>query len=1721
MLKRILKIVGISLALILGAGALSVGIYALQGGFADEKIKISKLYFENEENDTSVIRKTIYTLEDITTLIKYEPLNATDKTLQVTIDDQVGVLAKKPDKLIAGEPFELKINKDKYGNNVGGVVYMTIRQGIAEVKLTVLVDVVIPNNVIFFSGNTKDKVTTTGKHFTMGISQQEQSVYLKSTLVNAFSLMSGDQNLKSAQISYDYYDLAGVKKEPTKVIDNIVADRAEDDSYYYKIPITPKWSGSIHITAKMHRTYEIEKDYIDGGFDALETMPYGNDHEKNLYDVKLQNYNAFINKYINYFDTTNESYNFFKTTLKNGQVDLKRAEVADSKKFVFVSCSANIAVSAVNLENITSIAEPKSFKVFDTINYALENNISGLTTRKITTEFDLVLSVDNESVSNIDAEKSNLFGSLEVSPYLYISRLDEDGMEVSLESIELMFPNAEILDVYGIVGNKPVLTKPQEGLVVGYLVKLTKDNEYIKINEKTSASGIKYWETNFNVPLGVDRSPFESPVYALFLEFKVSGINLTTDETIVERDFTRVYIEYDKYEFVNENISKLAFGNLKPKMAINTSLEDSSNNYALGKQPITIDTSGIKNFGTVQYKRVIYFVEKSSNQIEGEGQKIVAVGNYGFKNMSGDSIGFGTDALVGQRIPTYQMNQGQMEYYIQTINASLDPIKVFAVVYLCDRLGRPIDIHGNQIVVDETTSSEMHFIVAVSISEVDPTSITKITIDSFVDNINFYTINASDHVINDYTSYKLSFNKDQYQKRNNIRTFKLDELTFEGDYLVNLQNFLQLKLLKSFDFKLFATNFELNETGGIADVNKIDGYAITYKDFNGNTIEAKYNINVISNKQIALNKMCSAVDFSNNYYLVTKSDDIEVTSVIHRQDSDVSTSNAILIEFNIIANNLDSLTEIFYISNKDTINQPYSNLLTSDTALNRVTYIVNLLEIDDITLEDVQYNELYAQYASGAYDGSLTFKTSKYESGTTTFEEYVLELINSGDIAHSIKTNLTSIDGSVINNNLVDPSQSVYQLPTGVESSARYPDLKSYIDFYTTGNNIDISYTNPQRLMVLEQDLEFTNYNGDNYLYVGSKTYFVDTLWQGKDEITLTIMDKPYIVKVSGEKLTLTLPKDSYFPVKFNQNVAIILGAEFEIKPFDEGKFMINDSEVNGFTFEVKFATQDQSEYLETRNFSVLTANSGKTLGKVNFVQGEADGKIVYMVVTFSIMPTGETNQYHKIVTKIFEYKLLQSEIDIYCVNKVIASVPEYNSDTVPFNIESGKTTAINFNSTNEPPYIIISASDEQSFFNHVKFRIVGVDSGLQFVYENDSLAGINYSYQSEGAGFYRLRIYAPNAYQAKNERIEMTYKYKGETITQYFYLNIQPNVEFERKTGTGINVDIDGNYYIDVDANSQLLGNAIQSGNNVETSGSIDSILATFFDMDNIDKVILTTVNGHAFYNIDSGIFKTLESYGIWDGTKTIRDQIEFGITLVLTDDSELTLTKKFIIKINPIYTVDYSQLLDIDNAHYILNGSTIFDTDNGIKLYIGTNPNSVEHDINKYLAMFSLTLKIGDTDIDVLDGQNVLFENTPLENTKYTLTLITKYPTTNHEKSISIVLGIRGVEGYFSQKGEFETDYPYPSDPSELTKLDENKTISATSGATIELDKYIALFTAIQSEFIDIHLYAVVKVGENYVNAFEATENGSYEIYYATKSDGVYSVKASTGYMLSINIL
>ena len=1274
MVKRIIKILAIVIASCVVVVGGVIGVVALRGGFNEEVINITKLYFGEDE---TAVTKEIRTLEDIVANINFEPKNATNKKIKVEVlGNENGVIGDITE-VEAGKDFTLDVRQDTKGNNIGGVVTVVASQGIAEVKMTVIVDVNIPDNALYFTGEDTGKITTAGKTFTMAISDKTQYVYLKSNLVNAFFLQANNENLKNTDISYVY------KKEDGTTIEESVSSKASIETkynahenvynYYYKVPLVTDQAGKITMTAKMHRTSEIERVFKESNFANLPTLLRNQNNssaDREAATLTLSKYNDFLNKYIKYFDTSSESYAFFKNAiLSDGKITLSSlSQVQESFNYVFVTSTATINVTAIKLEDFSSMTTPREYDVTLTPGDEVLFSVSGQNANNIVNDFGLLIKTDNDEAIGSDAKKDYMFETLAVKPYLYldVNSVPTENLDEGNGLITWTDRQYKYTLVYGFEGHSPITTRPAEDPEVkGYLLLLENQDEYISITQLL-VNEEKHWKLSCNVPMAKDQST--SIFKALYLGFEVSGIGTDTNSMITIEAFTRIYVNYEDLEFTYEDVNNIAINTLDKYMSINTSdidiNENSSyyNQLTVGRytQDITnnITNANVDNLSTATYQNVMYFAETSSNKIDGEYSKIATVGRYNFINYNNANSGstalymYGEEELIGERIATFKLVNNEKRYYLHALNASTTPVKLFAVVYLSDKNGNPIDVNGRRIVVDEEQLGETaNTLVVLRISEITEEGMPSVFIESYVENINFYTksnvnitFNVKDGAVEGGATESLAFEQG-YINRNHLNYLTNENGERASEELLEMvQDFLTIKLLKNNYFSLYITNFDLAKDGSV-NLCENTLTEVTCRDLTGKILNMGYSIYNHSNKQIAFNAMCA--DLS-NYSLYTDSQQVKVfgTPKVMSVDGDWEAGlgmNATMIRFVLHSSKDDNAnTDPKIYLNPENSSIPYSkNLIYSEgdgaqqvEKNNFVIYHTNKLELSDVTLDNSinLQNKLYARYAKvteGVDKGDLVFN---YElDGSSGSGQYALPIVN-GNVAYYAHNNLMSENKA--NVDLVDCSQiGSIDRPAkdDMDGVYFYDSLEAYIAYYTTLPNASaITYTTADSVIALAEDVHFTNVlqeKSTKAINFGTKQFdFVDAGVIGTVDINGYKVD---IELVDSDKniWQMTIPKGTIFPL-VNGNKALIYNEVFEVSTSDYVNYYIKDYVNNALGISGKSIKVDRSATIMLSNGTTVAYDASKYLddtvsaivksglqgdgsASLNFLQGEELGRFV------------------------------------------------------------------------------------------------------------------------------------------------------------------------------------------------------------------------------------------------------------------------------------------------------------------------------------------------------------------------------------------------------------------------------------------------------------------------------------------------------------------------------
>ena len=1785
MFKKILKIVSIVLGGFVVIVGIATGIYALTGGFVHKNVPIISVFFGDDPANTEMkVSQPI--LGDYVCCVNYYPDDATSRLLNVEVHDEVGVIDYCPSQVEAGKDFTIKIKKDSRGNNIGGYVYLEFvpageDKSLGYAKLELFVDVAIPDNSLYFTGDNSGKITAGGKQFSMAMTTIEegeepkpQYIYLKSSLVNAFDLKDGDVNLKPVEIEYSYVNKYGVEINTDGWNKNfeIIPDR---DGYYYQIPVYPTEGGVIDISAKMHRTAQIAKEFEVNKFgDLLYMFANKSQFDISVLDNKILAYNKFINDYIEYFDTTAESYEYFSqyTNKTTGKVYfssvIEASELAKSLNFVFVHAEAKVNVVAVELKNVTSLDESKTFYV--TLN---DSDVKTYTIEDLVNLFDIKMfiggkdqDIDESTLVEYNDENKNLYSSMNLTPYLYLSydyinSLNTNGGEEKYIFVDertdeeyLVWEGTDYVfqRVYGFTGAHEDIPVLEEGdNVVGYLLTLKKAEEFVCVTPLMDTK-TPSWNVSFNVPQFLQTNKDFSK--ALYFGFEIQGINLNTNEYIYKESFSRISINYQDYVFASDAISNLSFNPIQEVMSINSDLNigikdpcyntsesdniDNSPDGIFNKfaemfyyQPISVDNTNIKNFNSsfindegirvekITYTNVMYFADSESNNADGY-KKIATVGKYKFVNYSNADIGDQANnnsqdpitTLVGERIPT--KSSDSYSTIIQALNASEDPVKLFAVVYLADKYGRPIDINGRLINIDESREDESNIptLVVIRSTSIDDvlSDVPQVTIKSYVDQLNFYTNSEVD----------VEFGEEEFKKgfiKRNTPNADYGSAVVGSSEYVQISNFLKLKLLDKYNFTLYVSNFELEDGGSHQQVEKTTKSISNVKDIFGDTIKGglSFEINNANNMQLALNLLAEDQDS----FELTSVSGIEV--VESKVITDETSGDVQYFEYVIIATD-NVATTTMSLDVKNSVN-PYSpNLEISEkigVRSNWVTVSSSQLEVKDVKLDTSAglklENELYGIYAS---DGSIQFGT--IDAGEWT--QYDIELSN-GFIPYTYTTNLINVEnegGEIkesVNLTIVDCSQAnlgdvTETIDSGDGENIRleneFSSIYQYVNFHLKSpNSVRTEYLNAVAGVKLTSGAQFSNnLNGrhGDYIYIGKHSFKYDRI----DEGNATVNVNGFILNLTNnpdnsKEWLLNVSSNEIFPM-VTENKILIYGEEFEIQSDDKGNkyvvsfnYVYDKTEYNGQRVYINRLRNNEPDIEYDPEFYLGAGTDNKTIMKVletendvatkvtpTFVQGEDGGIEVYILVKISMINSDSDSDdsdsdYKYVFTRVIKYNLIQEDIKLTKYNKSGELNTEGNVLVLPagtreFDISLGQS------SHSEKPYILLDNEYETHFFDNVTVRLETPVTGVK-VWKDGNLIKVELDHFVDDTDFNIILSYSkPNDVQPT-------------TLIYYCTImaDLQMTIEVDKDEANGITKIeqlASGEYRITMKSGSEF-------PDIVDASATLEWFEQYFNISDSIvgiglnlkdQKYYASSANSSTGYIVEDKYGDTLGNHIIvFDAMKI---QLNEGGSINLYNTNRIIQ-----IAIIPEYYVSATDV------------KTIFD---GAKLYneviklsrqdtSNTNAiNETEYEDLEIINIVTQGLEQGN-ELTITNGVVKLAKTQP---TNVNMTFNVEYKGVKLLSNVTIT--IQGVSVEYSTIGNLQSKSPLTSDI----------VISVEEG-TFDVSKYFE--TSYTSSDNSLSSYGTISTYCKLVEQNDQYNQYTYDIYYKFSSN---ALEVYTGYTLTL---
>ena len=411
--KRFLKIFGICFACLIGFVGIVVAIFAIAGGFNPKPIEITRMAFLSPDGVTPADEiSKISIIDDYIAKIYYEPENATEKTIDLTVvGDGVNIIEISSQRVNAGVEFVIRpkkrtviIDGKEVQVNVGGEAQIVAKDqnGYKSCKLFVTVDVEVPVgglNIIGVEGGEYREYEEGGQtlygyrlnrvgnglfqfaiqtfptnalepntnQYTDAKHIGSKKAFLTLPGGNAFEVV-GDPIIKTSYYSATskmYFDYDGYKTVVSKNQDGTYSlteggktysDLIITQHYVYTLRISEDIAnGTYDISANVFKTYDIQEDFLAmrAGF-ANHDAPVGEEEYKA--------FNSFVAKYKKYIMAETAGAVFLESVTNNvGDIQINNStDYNKAVRFLQVSTSTTFILEDIDIismnTNETSIS---------------------------------------------------------------------------------------------------------------------------------------------------------------------------------------------------------------------------------------------------------------------------------------------------------------------------------------------------------------------------------------------------------------------------------------------------------------------------------------------------------------------------------------------------------------------------------------------------------------------------------------------------------------------------------------------------------------------------------------------------------------------------------------------------------------------------------------------------------------------------------------------------------------------------------------------------------------------------------------------------------------------------------------------------------------------------------------------------------------------------------------------------------------------------------------------------------------------------------------------------------------------------------------------------------------------------------------------------------------------------------------------------------------------
>ncbi len=1075
-MKKVLIIFAICASCLLGVVGITLGVFALVGGFDEKVVKIERVYFENQNfssdgyvvelhavsTDYGLRDKYVVIQDDYSARISFLPENSNRKTIAVKVTDESGCL-EVPSTVTAGEKFTIKVKKDEDGNNItGSAILQFSSDDLVRCTLYIIVDTNFSENDLFFDTVNLPFISgTSGREYIVAKNEGTKTLHLDNVKTNAFVVDTS--NIFASDIFTD-------RIVNISASENVITHAYNINTGKFNIQVDLKsvQSDVLVLDAYMHRNYAVQRDFELNNFSQFFTtfaaMSNAERTASAEYKAMVLKLNEYVNEYYPLFfsKSTNENaINFFTNRMQETSAGIKivisddgasfEAQVKAALNYMLIKSTLRLYISDVDVSSLNVGAvgvESKTMAVHSTDNFNTNFINNDFDINSLVKRFNLEIegSTGGGGTSSIDevAIKSLLS---QVKVYAFLYDIENEIIVENKKTETVLGANSNTATNFtnGNWFKNGTTDGDREASDIYNALQLDERFVTIAYNEDTGV-----WSFTANIPS-------KEEDFQIYLAFVLTVAN-TSGNISTFYDFERLDIVYETLSGVVELSS---FHNL---MATNKNQQITEFSGALGTQRLSLNAGAIYNYNNLQYKKAMLFVEATSNTLTIDEDiysklKVDKSKVYSFQTMKdGTAIKYEDGDLKG-----YLLDFDAIE----ALNASYESVKLFVVFVLTDIGGNPIDRDGNKVdFTKNATDLEdkenfinlvlMYSSLVIGADDITVTNITtEIEVVTILEKLYYYT----------------QVNGDVFVYEQNTATGKVVKYLLEGDFFERntrqsevSADFTRLKMLAGESYEVIVSSIPIHSIDG--DGNFIWATEIL------NGVNSIGNLKIAMDYAVMLGLDFAVVGDGNTSVFITLSHDAPQIEELSEEES---TNGAFKIS--IDAHNSNSNLNL--LVDTDFTNSPYHyNYEISDTiaiSINEVT-ISDITQVNDI--EDFVGDKIIENFLKGAFMGDSN--DENFRIGGINWEyvgggEFSFYVGEEGDMSVFIALDKSNTNLAVFKYGMFDDIfNKLSEVGSAIKADGADVDIAEWAE-YSDGDKMSAIIENLQPLLQSgDEDKKFT-----------------------------------------------------------------------------------------------------------------------------------------------------------------------------------------------------------------------------------------------------------------------------------------------------------------------------------------------------------------------------------------------------------------------------------------------------------------------------------------------------------------------------------------------------------------------------------------------------------------------------------------------------------------------